>query len=267
MHDTCKLSAAAHHAWAERINAARQQGIGIDPPSDTLEYTFADAYQIRRAFVDLLIAAGARPCGHKIGFTSPAMQHMYGMSGPDFGILTDTMLRTADAPIPVSHLCNTRAEPELAFELGRALRGPGVTIADALAATTRIWAAIEVIDSRVGALRAKANDSLADNAGAGWVVLGSIGLSPDQLDLTTLHLSMRVDGETQQGAATDVMGHPAAPLAWLANKLPELNGLGGSLEAGDIVITGSPTRSVAVTAGTQLHATFGVLGSIALTFV
>ena len=128
-------------------------------------------------------------------------------------------------------------------------------------------AAVEIIDSRVGALRAKANDSLADNAGAGWVVLGSLSMPPEHLDLTTLQLSMSVDGETQQGAATDVMGHPAAPLAWLANKLPELHGLGGSLEAGDIVITGSPTRSVAVTAGTQLQASFGVLGSIALTFV
>ena len=267
MSDRCNLSTIAHQSWAQRIYEARQRGIGIDPPSDTLDYTFADAYQIRRAFVDLLIAAGARPCGHKIGFTSVAMQRMYGMSGPDFGILTDTMFRTADAPIPVSHLCDTRAEPELAFELGRPLRGPGVTIADALAATTRIWAAVEIIDSRVGALRAKANDSLADNAGAGWVVLGSLSMPPEHLDLTTLHLSMSVDGETQQGAATDVMGHPAAPLAWLANKLPELHGLGGSLEAGDIVITGSPTRSVAVTAGTQLHATFGVLGRIALTFI
>jgi 2-keto-4-pentenoate hydratase len=63
-----------------------------------------------------------------------------------------------------------------------------------------------------------------------------------------------------------VMGHPAAPLAWLANKLPELNGLGGALQAGDIVITGAPIRSVAVQAGSRLHATFGPLGAIDLVF-
>ncbi len=63
------------------------------------------------------------------------------------------------------------------------------------------------------------------------------------------------------------MGHPAAPLAWLANKLPALGGLGGSLNAGDIVITGAPVRSTTVQAGSRLHATFGPLGSIDITFV
>jgi 2-keto-4-pentenoate hydratase len=266
MADTCKLTAAEHHAWAQRIDVARQCGVGIAPPSDTVDFTFADAYRIRRAFVDRIIAAGARPRGHKIGFTSEAMQRMYGMSGPDFGILTDTMFVPADQPIRVSTRCNTRAEPELAFELARPLRGPGVTIADALAATARIWAAVEIIDSRVGALRAKANDSLADNAGAGYVVLGHLPVSPDDLDVSQLVLEMTVNGASQQAPACDVMGHPAVPLAWLANKLPELDGLGGSLEAGDIVISGSPMRSVAVAAGDILHATFGPLGTLTLTF-
>ena len=266
MSTTPLLSDDLHAILAQRIDTARRTGQGIDPPSDTYTFNFADAYRIRRRVVDLLIADGARPRGHKIGFTSPAMQQLYGMTGPDFGILTDRMFLPADQPIPVSPLCNTRAEPELAFELGRPLHGPGVTSADALAATTRIWAAIEVIDSRVGALRAKANDSLADNAGAGWVILGTHGMAPADIPLHDLLLTMSVDGEQQTGYAHDVMGHPAAPLAWLANKLPELHGMGGSLQAGDIVITGAPTRSVAVQAGSQLHATFGVLGSITLTF-
>lgn len=266
MSTTPLLSDEMHATLAQRIDTARRTGQGIDPPSDTYTFNFADAYRIRRRVVDLLIADGAQPRGHKIGFTSPAMQQLYGMSGPDFGILTDRMFLRADQPIPVSRLCNTRAEPELAFELARPLHGPGVTIADALAATARIWAAIEVIDSRVGALRAKANDSLADNAGAGWVILGSHGMAPHDIPLHDLQLTMTVDGEYLSGHAHDVLGHPAAPLAWLANKLPELHGLGGSLQAGDIVITGAPTRSVAVQAGSRLQATFGVLGSIALTF-
>ncbi len=108
---------------------------------------------MRRKLVDHLIAAGGRPKGHKIGFTSEAMQKMYGMTGPDFGILLDNMFTPESAPVRVSHLSNTRAEPELAFELARPLEGR-VTIEDVLAATARIWAAVEVIDSRVGAMRA-----------------------------------------------------------------------------------------------------------------
>jgi 2-keto-4-pentenoate hydratase len=261
-----KLSDPEHDALAARLHHAIRAGRGIDPPSETIDYSFEDAYRIRRKLVDRLIADGGKPRGHKIGFTSEAMQKMYGMTGPDFGILLDNMFAPASQPVRVSHLSNTRAEPELAFELASPLSGPGVTLEQAIAATARVWAAIEVIDSRVGAMRAKANDSLADNAGAGWVVLGSIPLDPKSLALDKIEIAMDVDGNQQRAMSGDVMGHPTAPLAWLANKLPELNGLGGALQAGDIVITGAPIRSVAVQAGSRLHATFGPLGVIDILF-
>lgn len=260
-----KLTDAQQQSLADRLFKAIREGQGIDPPSNTLDYDFDDAYRVRRKLVDHLIAAGGRPKGHKIGFTSEAMQKMYGMTGPDFGILLDTMFTPESAPVRISHMSNTRAEPELAFELARPLEGQ-VTVADVLAATARIWAAIEVIDSRVGAMKAKANDSLADNAGAGWVILGSKPLTPPDLDVTALTLLMEVDGFVQSAPATDVMGDPAAPLAFLAGKLAKLQGLGGNLKAGDIVITGAPVRSVEVKAGSKLHADFGPLGTIDLTF-
>ena len=189
------------------------------------------------------------------------------MTGPDFGILLDTMFLPANRPVRVTGKANTRAEPELAFELARPLKGPGVTIKQAIAACSKVYAAIEIIDSRVGAMRARATDSLADNAGAGYVVIGDIALDPITVDYAAITLTQSVDDEHGAAPASDVMGHPAAPLAWLANKLPELDGLGGELAAGDIVITGSPVRSVAVQKGSRLTATFGVLGTINLEFV
>lgn len=260
-----KLTDAQQQALADRLFQAIRKGQGIEPPSKTLDYDFDDAYRVRRKLVDHLIAAGGRPKGHKIGFTSEAMQKMYGMTGPDFGILLDTMFTPEGEPVCVSHLSNTRAEPELGFELARPLEGR-VTIEEVLAATARIWAAVEVIDSRVGAMKAGATDSLADNAGAGWVVLGSKPLTPAELDVTGLTLTMVVDGFAQSAPATDVMDHPAVPLAFLAGKLADLQGLGGHLKAGDIVITGAPVRSVEVKAGSRLHADFGPLGTIDLTF-
>lgn len=261
-----KLTEADHAALAARLHAAMKSGEGMIPPSESVDYDFEDAYRIRRRLVDHLIADGARPAGHKIGFTSETMQKMYGMNGPDFGILTDKMFLRANEPVPITHLSDTRAEPELAFELANDLEGPDVTLADALAATKTVRAAIEIIDSRVGAMQAKANDSLADNAGAGYVVLGEIALDPGAVDLAAIDLTMSVNGEVQSAPAGDVMGHPAAPLAWLANKLPELNGLGGSIKAGDVVITGAPVKSVAVAPGDRLTATFGPFGSIDIAF-
>ena len=263
---TVMLTDAEHEALADRLARAVAAGRGIDPPSHSMDYGFEDAWRIRRKLVDRLIPAWGAPCGHKIGFTARAMQEMYGMSGPDFGILLERMLVPAGAPVQVSGMSDTRAEPELAFTLARPLEGPGVTVADALAACGSVRAAVEVIDSRVGAMRAGAVDSLADNAGAGWVVLGGREMDPAALDLSTLVLSMEVDGARQEAPARDVMGHPAAPLAWLANTLPELAGLGGALKAGDVVITGAPVRSVAVAAGLRLSAAFGPLGTIEVAF-
>ncbi|MFZ4719059.1 MAG: 2-keto-4-pentenoate hydratase [Ilumatobacteraceae bacterium] len=260
------LDDAQRADMARQLYEARRTGHGITPPSELIEFTLDDAYLVRRAFVDLMLADGRTPRGHKIGFTSPAMQQMYGMSGPDFGQLLDDVFIPVGHSVPASALADARVEAEIAFEMARPLEGPGVTIDDVLAATARVRAAIEVIDSRVGAMRAKAVDSIADNAGAGKVVLGEVTLDPRAVDLAAITIEMRVDGDTQVGRSGDVMGHPAAAVAWLADKLHAIDGLGGRINAGDVIMSGSAVRSVAVTAGSRLHASFGPFGTIEIEF-
>lgn len=261
-----RLSDDQRAALAALLHEAKTTGRGIDPPSSHLDYTMDDAYLVRRQFVDLLLADGRRTRGHKIGFTSEAIQRQYGMTGPDFGQLLDDVFVPAGRPVPASRLADARVEAEIAFELSSPLRGPGITADDVRAATRVVRAAIEVIDSRVGALRASAIDSIADNAGAGLVVLGEVERSPQALDLTGIPIRMEVDGEVQEGVSGDVMGDPAAAVAWLANRLHDIDGLGGWLEAGDIVMSGSAVRSVPVDAGSHLRAAFGPLGEIEVEF-
>ena len=262
-----KLTAEEQKQLAERLYAAAKAGQGVDPPSETINYTFDDAYRVRRILVDKLIADGGVPKGHKIGFTAKAMQEMYGMSGPDFGQLMDNMFVPYGEPVAIGHLSDTRVEPELAFEMAGPMEGPGITLADVLKNTARIWTSIELIDSRVGATRADAVDSIADNACAGKVVLGPQSFSVDEYDFGNIDVSLTVDGETLTGNSSEVMGHPGEPVAWLANRLAEINGLGGRIEAGDIVMSGSCTRSMIVKPGSKLHADFGPLGEIAIDFV
>ena len=260
------LSDAEREAMARRLYDAKLSGQGIIPPSEEMEFTLDDAYLVRRLLVDMMIADGRATRGHKIGFTSEAMQKMYGMTGPDFGQLLDDVFVPVGESVPASALSDARVEAELAFELAAPLRGPGITVDDVMRATRCVRAAIEVIDSRVGAMRAKAVDSIADNAGAGRVVLGEVALLPQANDLAGIAIEMHVDGETQVGMSGDVMGNPAAAVAWLANKLAEIDGLGGQLEAGDIVMSGSAVRSVAVTAGSRLTSSFGPFGTIEIEF-
>lgn len=250
-------------ALADRILQAIATGTPIDPPSDTLPLELPDSRAIQNMVVAGILASGAVFTGHKVGFTSKAMQEMYGITSPDFGRLFDRYAHANGATVATAGLCDPRVEPEIAFVLRDDLRGPGATIEDVLEATDFVCASIEIIDSRVGSTRARGVDSIADNAGAGGYVLGDVRLGPRDVDLAAIAVSITVDGETLEGRGEDAMGHPAAAVAWLADKLAEFD---EGIAAGSVVLPGSVTRSVAVGAGSTLHADFGPLGAVDVAF-
>jgi 2-oxo-hept-3-ene-1,7-dioate hydratase len=60
------------------------------------------------------------------------------------------------------------------------------------------------------------------------------------------------------------MGHPAAGVAWLVNKL---HAVGGKLEKGQIVLAGSFTRPVDIAAGDVVQADYGPIGALGVSFL
>jgi 2-keto-4-pentenoate hydratase len=66
------------------------------------------------------------------------------------------------------------------------------------------------------------------------------------------------------GAGVAVWGHPAAAVAWLANKMAAFD---VALEAGEIVLSGAITAAVDVVAGDVVEAHFDRLGSVSVRFV
>jgi 2-keto-4-pentenoate hydratase len=65
---------------------------------------------------------------------------------------------------------------------------------------------------------------------------------------------------TAAGAA--VSGHPAAAVAWLANRLGSQGSGGKSLHAGMLVLSGGLTAPVPLEPGTAITAEFDGLGSV-----
>src|SRR5574340_514329 len=84
----------------------------------------------------------------------------------------------AGGDIPVERFIAPRVEVELAFVLGRPLRGPGVTLFDVLSATDDGTAAIEIIDARIEQfdretrVMRKVTDTISDFAANAGIVLG-----------------------------------------------------------------------------------------------
>ncbi len=250
---------------AARLERAERDRIAIDPPAAGIALTAEDAYRIQMINVDRRVASGRRIVGRKIGLTSIAMQKMVGVDEPDFGHLFDDMIIASGEECPLDSLMQPRIEPEIAFVLARELRGPRVTRQDVLAATDYVTPALEIIDSRIRDWKITLADTIADNASSARVVLGQRKTNPAEIDLAAVAMTLDKNGTVvERGLGSAVLGHPAQPLAWLANRLSEF---GQTLAAGSIVIPGALCRAVPVGAGDTVVASFEGLGSVSVKFL
>jgi 2-keto-4-pentenoate hydratase len=250
---------------AEDILEAYRTGDPVAPLTDRSPgLTIADGYAIQRAQVARWQGEGRVIKGHKVGLTSAAMQRQMGVAQPDFGVLHDRMFYPESGVVPFSAFLQPRIEPEVALVLGRALPGPGVTVAEALAAVDFVLPALEIIDSRIEDWRIGIVDTIADNASSGGVVLGAHPIRPAVRDLRLLGCNLFGNGElVATGASGAALGSPVVSLAWLANTLGER---GDCLQAGDVVLPGSVTAAQPVRPGDVWTAQFTELGTVTARF-
>ena len=232
--------------------------------------TIDDGYAIQRAWVALEKADGRTVRGRKIGLTSRAMQVSSQIDEPDFAPLMDDMFFESGGDLPFDRFIAPRVEVELAFVLGRPLRGPGATLFDVLSATEWVTPAIEIIDARIEQFDRdtkaprKVFDTISDFAANAGIVLGGRPVRPDAVDLRWVAALLHRNGTIEEtGVAAGVLNHPANGIAWLANKIAAYD---EGLDAGDVVLAGSFTRPVGAARGDTFHADYGPLGSVAFRF-
>ena len=246
---------------ADELMRCERERVDREPFSD--EWAAMDlesAYAIQDEVLRRRIEAGESLIGVKLGLTSRAKQQRMNVYAPLTGWLTDAMVVEAGVPVPQGDLIHPRAEPELVFVLGAPLEGPGVTAATAMEAVDRVYAGVEIIDSRYRDFRFTLPDVVADNASSAKFYVGGIGLSPGELDLAMEAVLVEVDGQIVDSATgAAVQGHPAEALALAANDLARR---GLRLEAGWIILTGGMTDAVFCPPGSTVAAHFTNLGSV-----
>ncbi|EYB69170.1 2-oxo-hepta-3-ene-1,7-dioic acid hydratase [Deinococcus phoenicis] len=232
--------------------------------------TIADAYAVQRAWVARKTAGGRRILGHKIGLTSRAMQMASQIDEPDYGALLDDMFFEPNGDIPLSRFVAPKVEVELAFLLHSDLRGPGVTLLDVLRATEYVTPAAEIIDARIQRVSQetgkprRVTDTISDNAANAGIILGGRAVRPGDVDLRwAAALCIRNGVIEETGVAAGVLGHPAAGIAWLANRLAPH---GEGLKAGEVVLAGSFTRPVDIASGDVFTFDYGPLGTFSCRF-
>ncbi|MEU9111464.1 2-keto-4-pentenoate hydratase [Streptomyces sp. NPDC048483] len=259
------LTDRQRHLAAELLRDAERSGtpvaplVGIFPGIDA-----EDAYEIQLINIRQRCVSGATVTGHKVGLSSPVMQQMMGVDEPDYGHLLDGMELHQDRPVPVTRYCAPRIEVEVGFVLGDDLPGEECDAADVLAATERVVPALELIDSRIRDWRIALPDTIADNASSAGYVIGD-GRDPREVDLKAIEAVLRDDDRSLAAGRSDaVLGDPAVSVAWLARTVARF---GVPLRKGHLVLPGSCTRAVEVTAGATFTAEFTGLGPVSLSFI
>lgn len=238
---------------ARALDDAHLAGIAL-AASDVPVPDVGVAYTVQRALTARRLARGGRVVGWKLGYTSAVMRAQMGVAEPNFGPLLSTMV--VESGEVALALTQPRAEPEIALVMARD-PGPGADVAGVLDAADGARAALEVVDSVWLDYAFDLEHNTADGSSAAGVVLGD-ALPLDDLDGLDVHLHL--DGAlVGTGAGRDAGGHPAAGVAWLADRLAEN---GEALRPGDVVITGGLTAAVPFPAGSVVRAGFSQGGRL-----
>ena len=251
---------------AEELMTAELQHAPVGPITDRIpDFSVDDAYQVQATVLARRLSDGRKIVGRKVGLTSKAMQQMFGVDQPDYGVILDNMLIADGAEYAMTSLLQPRIEPEIAFMMKKGLKGPDVTAEQVIDATDYVFPSLEVIDSRILDWKIKLQDTIADNASSARVVVGTNRVQLAGVDLAAEELVFEKNGE-ELGRATGeaVLGNPINAVAWLANTLARY---GASINAGDIVMPGALTGATPVTAGVSIKATFKLLGTVSVRFV
>ncbi len=260
------LSAATIAQLAEHLDNCQRNAQDTPKITDAHpDMDWDDAYAIQDAILARHLGRGARVIGLKAGLTSHAKMKQMGVETPVFGFLVDEYSVLEGAEVKVSELIHPKVEPEIAFVLKHALRGPGCHIGAVLAATDFVMPGIEVIDSRYRDFKFDLKSVVADNTSASRFVVGGQPLRPNELDLRTVGVVLEKNGEpVALGAGAAVLGHPAAAIAMLAN---HLGARGQEIPAGSLILSGGITEAVPVAAGDNVCLRVQGMGSVSLRFV
>jgi len=235
---------------ARLLTAARLAGGRIGMlPADCRPADEAAAYAVQAAAHDILTAAGrGARVGWKIGCTTPVMQRFLDIHNPCAGGMLAGGLHRGQARLRHADFIKGAVECEIAVLLAADLPAEGApydrhSVAPAVGAC---MAAIELVDDRYDDYRSLGTPTLiADDFFHVGCVLAPPVADWRRLDLAALTGTTTINGvEVGRGQGGDVMGHPFAALAWLANSLAAR---GRGLARGEIVLTGSvvETRWVA----------------------
>jgi len=219
-----------------------------------------DAQEICEGNIQRRLDAGEKIAGYKVGFTNIPVREKMGLPDSTYGYIMEPMVMESGCELQLDDLIASKIECEICFKLSKDLSGKGLTAQDVLEATEGVSASFEICDARIKDWKCPYPDIFADNGFSARIVLPGAWRPVGDVDLINETVAlMQDDNKLAEGKGEMAMGHPANAVAWLAGKLADR---GRSLQAGQIVMTGTLTPIMAIEKGATYVAKFSSLGEV-----
>jgi 2-keto-4-pentenoate hydratase len=212
-----------------------------------------------------LLQAGQKALGWKLAFGGPAAMERLHTNAPLVGFLLESAVVPSGSLLSLSNWKKPAAEPEIAVHLGKDLPA-GADRATAMAAIAGLGPAIEVAD--VEHPSDDVEGTLARNIYQRHIILGAEDVSRGDGALDGLACRVLRNGseianvsdpqalQELTGELIDIVRHTASLLAVF----------GESLEAGQIIITGSITPPILVEPGEEIVFQLSPIDAISIRF-
>ena len=228
-------------ALADRIAEARRSRKVMDfLAADTASSPEADSYKVQFAVHDRLAGQGDRIAGWKVALTLPTQYEPLKLSGPVFAGIYQSGVRESGAVFEKGWPIKAGIECEMVARMSKDVTDGGTpytaeTIKPFIA---NLYCGSEVVENRYSDVtKVSGPGRIADDVLQAACIIGTEIKDWQKLDFAGVKgRSLFEDKEIGAGPGTNVMGGALISLAWLANTLIKH---GKSLQAGDVILTGS----------------------------
>ena len=208
-------------------------------------FSVEQAYRIQAALAKGLSRKLGSVAGYKVAYASKAAQEQFGVDEPASAPLFRLQRVPSGSKLPASAFIEMTLETEIAFTMCKRIDRTIENVQELKSHVKWVHAAFDIGDHRFASGKENPTpaDQIANGVGAHFFVLGP-AVAPGKVDVDALTLKLARNGKTiTESAATNVMGSPWNSLLWLANQVVKL---GGALEPGDVVVSGTAARAYKV---------------------
>lgn len=246
------------------VNAFYTKNWLAEPAFSLHSLSVSECYQIQAMVAHKRIALGERVAGYKVGCTSDAIRGQFGISEPICARLFEPHVTSENRPLDWNAYANCAIEPEMALMIGADLYGEDLSDEELIGSIEYVSASVELHDYTFWQGAPSVQELICSGGIHAGLVVGREKVPATALTFAEELFSVyKNDRLVASSPASEIMGGPLESLRWLVGFLSTR---GDYLQAGCLVIPGSPTELIEISQDTEIKVEIERVGELTIPF-